>query len=294
MLKFPPQIPILNLMRLRRLVIGSAAAVAALTAAPAALADTSVSANWAGYAIHRSGVRFRQVSAIWKQPSASCTPGIPTYAAVWVGLGGFSRSSNALEQIGTEVDCSASGKVITSAWYELVPDASNVIHLGVRPGDVVSASVTVVGHKVVLALNDATRHKSFSKTFRHAAIDVTSAEWIVEAPSDCVSATACQTLPLANFGTTNFALATATTTKGQRGTISSPAIWGTTSIALSPGAHRFVSLKAAGTTGAATPSPLATDGSTFSVSYQELPGLPINPPLGSRRAAPDVAQLKHR
>jgi hypothetical protein len=281
-------------MRFRRLVIGCAAAAAALTAAPAALAETSMSANWAGYAIHRSGVRFRQVSAIWKQPSASCTPGIPTYAAMWVGLGGFSRSSNALEQIGTEVDCSASGKVISSAWYELVPDTSNVIHLGVRPGDVVSASVTVVGHEVVVALNDATRHKSFSKTLRHTAIDVTSAEWIVEAPSDCTSATACQTLPLADFGTINFALASAKSTKGQVGTISSPAIWGTTSIALSPGAHRFVSLQGAGTAGAATPSPLASGGSAFNVSYQQRPGSQINPFFGSRRAAPDVAQLQHR
>ena len=97
---------------------------AALLFAPAALADSSFSSNWAGYAVHRPGISFRKISASWKQPSAACTKGEETFSAYWVGLGGFSLNAPALEQTGTEVDCGVSGKVVSTAWYELVPAAS--------------------------------------------------------------------------------------------------------------------------------------------------------------------------
>jgi hypothetical protein len=290
MLKFSARRPKLCVVRLRLPTAVFAAAAMALAAAPAALADSSVSSNWAGYAVHRSGQRFRKVSAIWKQPSASCTPGNPTYSAVWVGLGGFSQSSNALEQIGTEVDCSASGSVVSSAWFELVPDASSTIRLGVRPGDTIAASVTVVGHKVTVQLYDATRHRSFSRTLYHPAIDLTSAEWIVEAPSDCISANVCRTLPLADFGTTVFALTAAKSTRGQVGSISNRAAWGATSITLAPGGRRFVGYQTSGIGGTATPSSLGPAGASFSVTYQQGSSSQTNPFFGTRRAA----DLSHR
>src|SRR5947209_25549 len=115
------------------------ATVATLLFAPAALADTSASANWAGYAVHHPGISFRTVSASWTQPTAACTPGNPTYSAYWVGLGGFSATSRALEQIGTETDCNFAGDAVLSAWYELVPAPSTPIRLAVRPGDAVTA-----------------------------------------------------------------------------------------------------------------------------------------------------------
>ena len=43
-----------------------------LCAAPAALAKTTTSSNWAGYAVHRPGVSYRQVSGTWTQPNATC------------------------------------------------------------------------------------------------------------------------------------------------------------------------------------------------------------------------------
>jgi hypothetical protein len=290
MLKFSADRPTLSLMRLRLPTAVLAATAVALTAAPAALADTSVSSNWAGYAIHRSGQRFREVRGIWRQPSVSCTPGVQTYSAVWVGLGGFSQSSNALEQIGTEVDCSASGRTVSSAWFELVPDASSTISLPVHPGDLIGASVTVVGHKVTVQLSNATRHRSFSKTLYRSAIDVTSAEWIVEAPSDCISASVCRTLPLADFGTTSFGLASATSTKGQVGSISRRSAWGATAITLRPGGRRFVGYQTSSGGGIAVPSSLAAGGSAFSVSYQQGVSSQGNPVFGTRSAA----DLSHR
>src|SRR5262249_47442805 len=157
----------------------------------------------------------------------------------WVGVGGYRQTSRALEQIGTEVDCSASGKVSSSAWYELVPAPSIPIRLTVRPGDAVQASVNVRGNAVTVALYDATRGRGFRKTIRTSVLDVSSAEWIVEAPSQCINSSSnCQTLPLANFGTATFGSASAQSASGRSGAISSP-LWQATKIDLRPDSRRF-------------------------------------------------------
>ena len=258
----------------------AALGVALAGAAPAA-ADTTVSSNWAGYAVHRNGVTFSRVSAAWREPSARCTGSSPTYSAVWVGLGGYSVTSRALEQIGTELDCTAGGAVRSSAWYELVPKPSRPIYLHVRPGDSITASVVVVGHRATLKLTDRTTHRTFQKTVHPPVVDVSSAEWIVEAPSDCVSATECQTLPLANFGSARFSLARTETTTGHVGTIADPN-WNTTKIRLRPGGHEFINYRPGDRAGAAAPSPLTAGGSAFSVTYSTVR---ITNPFESARSA---------
>lgn len=276
-----------------RAALTSALIVAAgLCAAPAALAKTTTSSNWAGYAVHRPGVSFRQVSGTWTEPTASCTPGQTSYSAVWVGIGGYKPTSDALEQIGTEVDCTASGAVRSTAWYELVPAGSRAVHLRVQPGDAMSASVVVVGHEVTVELRDITRHRSFVKTLHDRTVDVTSAEWIAEAPSECISDGACQTLPLADFGTTTFNSAQAKTTTGRGGSISSSA-WGFTKLLLRPGGRRFVVATNDGVpVGQSKPSTLSGNGSQFSVSYSAVQ-LKGNPFLGARQASVRDARLVH-
>ena len=110
-------------------MIRSAIATAAATLAVAgstigtASAGTAVSSNWSGYAV--SGATFATVSGAWTQPAADCSSASSiTASAFWVGLGGNSETSNALEQTGTEADCNADGNATYSAWYELVPAAS--------------------------------------------------------------------------------------------------------------------------------------------------------------------------
>ena len=246
-------------------------AAAALCSAPAALARTTTSSNWAGYAVHHPGVTFRQVSGTWTQPSASCVAGQPSYSAVWVGIGGFKPTSDALEQIGTEVDCQATGNPVSSAWYELVPAPSKTISFVVQPGDVVHATVTVVGHQVTLVLQNRTRNRTFRKTVFAPSIDVSSAEWIVEAPSECINQFACQALPLANFGSVAFDSATATSTTGSTGSILDPKWW-KTQIRLTPGAQRFiVARQTSDSAGTATPSTLQADGTEFDVTYSTVP-----------------------
>jgi hypothetical protein len=247
---------------------------AALAGAPAALANATSSTNWAGYAIHRAGGSFRQVSGTWTEPSATCAGGQPSYSSVWVGLGGYQPTSGALEQIGTEIDCNAAGKVVSSAWYELVPAPSKTISLAVAPGDRLHATVTVTGHRAVLELDNLTQHTHFRKSLYAPAIDVSSAEWIVEAPSECINQFSCQALPLANFGSVTFDSTTAALARGRAGTIADSR-WGRTSIRLAPGAQRFiVARNTADTNGAAAPSPLRSGGSMFDVTYATAPAQP--------------------
>jgi hypothetical protein len=257
----------------RAIAVMALAGVAALAGASGALADTSQSSNWAGYAVHHSGLNFTKVIGAWTQPKATCTAGEPTYSSVWVGIGGYSETSQALEQIGTEADCSATGKAVSSAWYELVPAASRTIKLTIDAGDHVQASVSVVGQQVALTLHNLTRHRSFTKTLHASTLDTTSAEWIVEAPSVCgVSRSgACQTLPLADFGSTGFSAARATSTAGHTGSIADRK-WTTTKISLAEGGHRFIGMggppgqAAAAVT--AVPSALTAAGSAFTVTYR--------------------------
>ena len=279
-------------IRARNAVAGALVAAAVLAGAPAALANTTRSTNWAGYAIHRAGLSFRQVSATWTEPAATCVPGQPSYSAVWVGLGGYQASSDSLEQTGTEIDCNSAGKVVSSAWFELVPAPSKTVSLPVDPGDVMHATVTVTGHKVVIELQNATRHRTFRRTMYDTSVDVSSAEWIVEAPSECVSQFACQALPLANFGSVPFASATATSRSGAVGAIGSHH-WGRTRIDLIAGSQRLiVARNTSDVAGTAAPSALQSGGSAFDVTYAAA-AASDSTSLVSREARVSAGYLEH-
>lgn len=255
-------------MSRRHWIALAATAAAALAGAPAAVADAAQSSNWAGYAVHRRGVHFTRVTGTWTQPNATCTTGQATYSSVWVGLGGYALSSQALEQIGTESDCTASGRAVSSVWFELVPSASRAIRMTVNAGDRVRAAVSVADGEVTVTLADLTRHTSFTKHLHPPTVDTTSAEWIVEAPSQCSdsSASSCRILPLANFGAAGFSAAAVTTSTGRRGTIEDRA-WTATRISLAAGGRAFIS-DAPPSSGGAVPSTLSSRGSAFTVSYR--------------------------
>jgi len=250
----------------------------ALLGAPVAAASTSpsTSTNWSGYVAH--GVHFRRVSALWTQPAATCTLGERGFSAAWVGLGGYNLSSKALEQIGTEADCSASGKEVSTAWFELVPAPSRRIGMIVHPSDVMAGRVTVVGDQVTLVLQDRTRDKTFIKQVTDSALDVTSADWIVEAPSECGgNGFQCEPLSLADFGSETFARARAETATGKYGPISSR-LWSTAMITLTPAAsgRRFAS-NGGSSEGKSAPSALTHAGTSFKLTY--TPITPVAPPV---------------
>ena len=188
------------------------------------------------------------------------------------GFGFGSSSATSLEQAGTEADCNASGSASYSAWYELVPSAPVTVGMAVHPGDHITSKVTVDGGNVTIQLNNSTTGGSFEKTLQVSGADVSSAEWIAEAPSTCSQGVSdCTPLSLADFGTAQFSGASATTTDGHTGTISDSA-WQTAAVTLSPSASQqgfgdsqFTSLDS-GSAGA-TPSSLSSDGSSFSVAW---------------------------
>jgi Peptidase A4 family len=260
------------------------AAVGALGALPpSAGAATDVqqaaSGNWSGYvASSTGGKHFTSVSGAWTQPTANCTSG-SGYAAFWVGLGGSRSSSSsgsdqnqALEQAGTEADCS-SGQAKYFAWYELVPAAPVKLGLTINPGDRITTRVGVSGNTVTIYLLDVTSGQSVSKTLTMNNPDTSSAEWIAEAPSSCgQDATSCSPLPLTNFGTVKFSGATATASDGHTGPVSD-SDWTTTQVVLQnegggSGAAQFATDTGAASAGAA-PSSLSADGESFSVAWSD-------------------------
>src|ERR1700744_504980 len=252
-------------------------AVCALGAAASASAATDVqqakSENWSGYVSGAGGqgTQFKDVSGSWVVPTAKCTAaGEPTYSAFWVGLGG-AGDTEALEQTGTETNCSAEGTASYYAWYELVPKAPVRVDLPVSAGDHISSKVTVDGTSVSIWLSDETSGQTFSKTLSMSDPDTSSAEWIAEAPSQCDgSVSSCTPLPLTDFGTAQFTSSSATDTDGHTGPISDPE-WAATAVTLSPDAGSMgfqgASFSSTGSSGGATPSALSDDGAAFSVAY---------------------------
>ena len=251
-----------SLLRVFALAVG-----ATLWPSTAAVADSTTSSNWSGYVAHRTAVQFRSVGGEWRIPTAQCAATSPGFSSVWVGLGGYSGPSNALEQTGIELDCSSSGHATYAAWYELVPAPVRRIRLAARPGDVIRAQVALSGRRVTITLQNLTRRRSFRRTFAATAVDVGSADWIVEAPSSCDPYGNCQTLPLADFGQTRFSAARATTVAGRSGAISSQ-WWSTTALTLVAGGGRFGSQNSAAGAAEAIPSSLTSTGSAFTDVYQ--------------------------
>jgi hypothetical protein len=234
----------------------------------------TASTNWAGYAVTskaKSFVRFRSVSGEWVQPAVTCAAS-PSYSGFWVGLGGYGQSSKALEQTGTEADCSTTGQPQYFAWSELVPKGPVKLALRVSPGDRIRATVTVLAHEVTFGLRDVSSGAAYSRRQRVATTDVSSAEWIAEAPSTCNGRGNCRVLPIANFGSVAFTGASATSTTPQTGSIAGPT-WTATALELRDLGFGIGPARLSGSPGisSASPSSLTEGGTAFAVTWQQAP-----------------------
>jgi hypothetical protein len=255
--------------------------VAALLAMPAAATPDprGSSDNWAGYAAY--GTTFRSVGGEWAQPAANCfgRSVASTAASFWVGIGGNGPRSTKIEQIGTESDCDADGQPDYYAWYELWPADGVIIadsKFHVEPGDKISAHVSVEGTVVALRLENFTTGDLYADTLTMRAPDLSSAEWIAEAPAVTVHDHD-QILPLTDFGTVRFTGATATSTHGHTGPVSDPA-WRQQAIDFkSDRAHGRDPVTSFLDTAAAAhgfPSALLRHGGTFSITWSKGEHLP--------------------
>jgi Peptidase A4 family len=280
----------MNLFRLKLLAPVAVGVTAAAFAAGASAATSDVSSNWAGYVVSGTDqatfapTTYTNVSGTWTQPAANCSTSAgtgSTSSAFWVGLGGDAEGSQALEQTGTEVDCSSNGVPTYSAWYELVPAASVKVKLKVAAGDRITGAVHVNGTQVTVSLKNLTRKTSFTKTLTMASPDLTSAEWIAEAPSACSNYGGCRQTSLTDFGTVKFSNATATSSDGHTGTISDPA-WSADAVTLdtSGGSDPFSRFNVNQGSAQATPSTLSATGGAFSVAWASATPTTTDPSAG--------------
>ena len=215
------------------------------------------SARWAGYVDTREGGAFTAVRATWVQPRIRCDrPG--SSAAFWIGLGGATARPRGLEQLGTEADCSDDLTASYSAWYELVPARPIELPISIAPGDTISAELTVADRLVNLAIHDLTNRSAYTTQTATASIDLSSAEWIAEAPSFCLLH--CTPLPLAYFRTVTFTSAT-TSLEGHTGPIGDSA-W----------TSQRVMLKTPAREPRAVTSRLSADGKSFFVRWRDPNG----------------------
>jgi hypothetical protein len=197
-------------------------------AAPAAKAT-----RWSGYVVTAGAVSFTRVTGTWVEPRVRCGRGRPAaLSTVWVGLGGYSATSNVLDQVGTDANCDARGHARYFAWFELLPDVAHPVGRRVAPGDAVRGTVAVYQTNLVeVKLEDLRRHWTFSRRIRAGLPDGSSAEWIVEAPYSC-ERFACRQAPLADFGSVSIH-AIAAVGNGHAGTLATPA-WTRTRLRLTP------------------------------------------------------------
>jgi hypothetical protein len=159
--------------------------------------STTNSSNWAGYAV--TGSNFTDIVATWQvpkvQPGGTSDPS--TYSAVWVGIDG--DTSNSVEQCGTEQDYTQ-GQAQYSAWFEIYPSKFNVTldptGYPVAAGDFINAEVKYLGNNQFFLSLTSSQGWTATTTQTYAGAQLSSAEWIVEAPSTARS----KVLPLADFG----------------------------------------------------------------------------------------------
>lgn len=167
---------------------------------------TATSTNWSGYAVTGANGAYTDVKGSWVQPTATCSSRQTAYSSFWVGIDGY--SSNSVEQLGTDSDCSR-GRATYYGWWEMYPNPSMELSTSsypVSPGDTLTAEVHYNGNGTYTLTMSSSRGWNFSTT-QSGSFNNSSAEWIAEAPSSC--SFTCRVLSLANFGTMNFSNSTA-------------------------------------------------------------------------------------
>ncbi len=206
----------------------------------------SLSTNWSGYAAYDA--TFSHVEGDWTVPTANCA-GVrgqqATVAAAFVGIDGFLSST--VEQSGTDTDCIGTTPFYI-AWYEFYPDRAVFLDQDtypVDPGDQMHAEVSVSGTTATITLQNLSQPWTLSPAPNQSSssFDFSSAEWILEAPTN----------RLTNFGNINFSNASAT------GDSTTGAIDDFTN-------DKITMVSRNGRTTRATPSALS-GGTTFSVTF---------------------------
>lgn len=165
---------------------------------------TSYASNWSGYVASAPGP-YTSVTASWGVPSVSSVfP--PAYSSVWVGIGGWYRSSNRLIQVGTDQDVLDNGSTVYFAWREVYPSPQFLVGY-VSPGDSITATISQVSANAstwrMLIIRNSGTLLNITVRARVNLASENTAEFIVERPAIRVGRRD-QLTALANFGTITF------------------------------------------------------------------------------------------
>jgi hypothetical protein len=159
--------------------------------------------NWSGGALQGSPGLYISAIGFWTVP----TVGIPSEpqgneggwnSSSWIGIDGFSSTTNDVLQAGIQQYVDASGNVSYVAWYEWFVSGSdptqfpyiyqtNIPNFSVAPGQTVYCSVQYVGNNTAgqIYLANESTGQNFSITLAPptgATFNGSDAEWIMEAP----------------------------------------------------------------------------------------------------------------
>lgn len=133
-------------------------------------------ANWAGYAV--TGSSFTSVLGSWVVPPYHCLKTPNSESWFFVGMDGYSLSSETIENIGTASFCNGTHSEYF-AWYTLGKTGVVITGFSVKTGDVISASVTYAGSEFTVEIYNITQGTFFSKSKAVSAAQRSSAEWIL-------------------------------------------------------------------------------------------------------------------
>jgi hypothetical protein len=220
----------------------------------------SYNESWAGYAVTGSG--FTKVSGSWTVTAVNCSATPKTYSSQWVGIDGW--TSDTVEQIGTDSDCSGSTPSYY-VWYEFYPKNTVVISgVSIAPGDRFLASVVYDGsNEYTVSITNVTTNQSFSKEVSFSGTskakpEWNSAEWIMEMDG----------AKLADFGTEPFG-EYYTAVAGGNNTATDSSFSGVIS-GFGSAVQESITTKtgSSSSTDTAVPSVLASDGEGFTVTWK--------------------------
>jgi hypothetical protein len=175
------------------------AAAAAPALPPAVPVTQSNSSNWSGYAA--VGGPYTVAKGTFTVPS-SVTGTSRAAVSEWVGLDGLGSGDPSLIQAGVDEfpdPADASGFDIFP-WWEILPATeTNIRSLKVQPGDEVTVTIwQVSGRTWEINLTDDTTGQRFTTPPEVYKGPGSSAEWVVEATTECQSG--CHPAQLAPYG----------------------------------------------------------------------------------------------
>ena len=142
------------------------------------------SANWSGYILTGSNGGYQAVSAQWTVPTLNCSAVPSGVMSVWVGVNGAAGASSGLFQDGSSSECDGGQEFSFAWWTDQDQGFEAQLLFGVQAGDVIFAEVAQNNSaEWVYTVTDLTSGMTRSSVEPYNG-GGTSAEWIVEDPTN--------------------------------------------------------------------------------------------------------------